>query len=74
LRQQQQLLYDYRNLLTTQEETRSFMVTSWAEAAGIAARGFGTVFGVLVILWLATWLMGTISQRVRKEKPDKTAE
>lgn len=42
------------------------MTTSWAEAALLAGKGFGTVFLVLVILAVVTWLVGLVFQRVKR--------
>jgi Na+-transporting methylmalonyl-CoA/oxaloacetate decarboxylase gamma subunit len=54
------------------------MVTNWAEAALLAGKCFGTVFLVLVILAVVTWLIGLAFQRAKrgqeKAKPAGEAE
>ena len=43
----------------------------WAEAARIAGVGFGTVFIVLILLWLVSLGSGKIFQRwEKKEEPE----
>ena len=47
------------------------MTTDWAEAARVAGAGFGTVFIVLVLLWLVSLGSGKIFQRWgKKEEPE----
>jgi len=52
------------------------MTTDWGEAGLTAGIGFGTVFLVLVILAVVTWLIGLIFQRVKRgqEKAKTAAE
>ena len=52
------------------------MTTIWGEAGLVAGIGFGTVFLVLVILAVITWLIGLIFQRVKRgqEKAKAAAE
>lgn len=52
------------------------MTTIWGEAGRVAGIGFGTVFLVLVILAVITWLIGLIFQRVKRgqEKAQAAAE
>lgn len=52
------------------------MSTIWGEAGRVAGIGFGTVFLVLVILAVITWLIGLIFQRVKRgqEKAQAAAE
>jgi Na+-transporting methylmalonyl-CoA/oxaloacetate decarboxylase gamma subunit len=52
------------------------MTTMWGEAGRVAGIGFGTVFLVLVILAVVTWLIGLIFQRVKRgqEKAKAAAE
>jgi Na+-transporting methylmalonyl-CoA/oxaloacetate decarboxylase gamma subunit len=50
------------------------MVVDWIEAIKVAGLGFGTVFIVLVILWLATSGMGVISQRTQKKQGNEPEE
>jgi len=47
------------------------MVVDWIEAIKVAGLGFGTVFIVLIILWLVTSGMGIISQRTQKKQEDE---
>jgi len=35
----------------------------WGAAGALAGKGFGTVFAVLVILAVMTWLIGFVSHR-----------
>lgn len=42
------------------------MATIWGEAGSVAGIGFGTVFLVLIILAVVTWLIGLIFQRVKR--------
>jgi Na+-transporting methylmalonyl-CoA/oxaloacetate decarboxylase gamma subunit len=42
------------------------MTTIWGEAGLVAGIGFGTVFLVLVILAVITWLVGLIFQRIKR--------
>ena len=42
------------------------MTTIWGEAGLVAGIGFGTVFLVLVILAVITWLIGLIFQRIKR--------
>ncbi len=44
------------------------MIIDWGQAGALAGKGFGTVFIVLVILAVVTWLMGFIFQRIKKKK------
>jgi Na+-transporting methylmalonyl-CoA/oxaloacetate decarboxylase gamma subunit len=52
------------------------MTTIWGEAGLVAGIGFGTVFLVLVILAVITWLIGLIFQRIKRgqEKAKAAAE
>jgi Na+-transporting methylmalonyl-CoA/oxaloacetate decarboxylase gamma subunit len=52
------------------------MTTIWGEAGLVAGIGFGTVFLVLVILAVITWLVGLIFQRIKRgqEKAKAAAE
>lgn len=52
------------------------MTTDWGEAGLTAGIGFGTVFLVLIILAVVTWLIGLIFQRVKRgqEKAKTAAE
>lgn len=45
-------------------------MVDWGTAGALAGKGFGTVFAVLVILALITWLMGFVSQRIKKSKEE----
>jgi Na+-transporting methylmalonyl-CoA/oxaloacetate decarboxylase gamma subunit len=51
---------------------------NWGQALLIAGKGFGTVFLILVILAVVTWLIGLAFRRfgrVREEaKPESNAE
>lgn len=42
------------------------MTTNWVESALLAGKGFGTVFLVLIILAVVTWLVGLVFQRIKK--------
>ena len=44
------------------------MTVNWGVASALAGKGFGTVFIILIILAVATWLMGFIFQRIKKRK------
>jgi len=44
------------------------MTINWGEAGLLAVRGFGTVFLILIILAVVTWLVGFVFQRVNKEQ------
>ena len=46
------------------------MTVNWGEAGALAGKGFGTVFIVLVILAVITWLMGFIFQRIKKRREE----
>jgi Na+-transporting methylmalonyl-CoA/oxaloacetate decarboxylase gamma subunit len=50
--------------------------TIWGEAGLVAGIGFGTVFLVLIILAVITWLIGLIFQRIKRgqEKAKAAAE
>lgn len=52
------------------------MTTIWGEAGRVAGIGFGTVFLVLIILAVITWLIGLIFQRIKRgqEKAESAAE
>ena len=52
------------------------MTTNWGEASLLAGRGFGTVFLILVILAVVTWLIGFVFQRIKRgqEKAKSAAE
>jgi Na+-transporting methylmalonyl-CoA/oxaloacetate decarboxylase gamma subunit len=52
------------------------MTTIWGEASLVAGIGFGTVFLVLIILAVITWLIGLIFQRIKRgqEKAKAAAE
>jgi Na+-transporting methylmalonyl-CoA/oxaloacetate decarboxylase gamma subunit len=54
------------------------MSTNWGEALLIAGKSFGTVFLVLVILAVVTWLIGLAFRRSRrvpaKGKPEAGAQ
>jgi Na+-transporting methylmalonyl-CoA/oxaloacetate decarboxylase gamma subunit len=49
---------------------------NWGEALVIAGKGFGTVFLILIILAVVTWLLGLIFQRIKanREKAEPPAE
>jgi len=38
----------------------------WGAAGLLAVRGFGTVFLVLIILAVVTWLVGLVFQRIKR--------
>jgi len=42
------------------------MVVDWIEAIKVAGLGFGTVFIVLIILWVVTSVMGIIYPKKHK--------
>ncbi len=42
----------------------------WGAAGALAGKGFGTVFAVLVILAVMTWLIGFVSQRAKKSRTE----
>lgn len=42
------------------------VTTNWAESALLAGKAFGTVFLVLIILAVVTWLVGLVFQRIKK--------
>jgi Na+-transporting methylmalonyl-CoA/oxaloacetate decarboxylase gamma subunit len=44
------------------------MSVNWGEALSIAGKSFGSVFLILVILAVVTWLIGLVFQRARKNK------
>jgi Na+-transporting methylmalonyl-CoA/oxaloacetate decarboxylase gamma subunit len=44
------------------------MSANWGDALAIAGKSFGSVFLILVILAVATWLMGLVFQRIKKNK------
>lgn len=52
------------------------MTTIWGEAGRVAGIGFGTVFLVLIILAVITWLIGLVFQRIKRgqEKAEAAAE
>ncbi len=52
------------------------MTINWGEAGLLAGRGFGTVFLILIILAVVTWLVGFVFQRVNKgqKKAKSSAE
>ena len=52
------------------------MTMIWGEAGRVAGIGFGTVFLVLIILAMVTWLIGLIFQRIKRgqEKAKAAAE
>jgi Na+-transporting methylmalonyl-CoA/oxaloacetate decarboxylase gamma subunit len=52
------------------------MATNWIEAVSLAGRSFGTVFLVLIILAVVTWLVGLVFQRTKRsqEKARPAAE
>lgn len=52
------------------------MTGIWGEAGLVAGIGFGTVFLVLIILAVITWLIGLIFQRIKRgqEKAEAAAE
>lgn len=47
------------------------MVVNWIEAIKVAGLGFGTVFIVLITLWLVTSGMGMISQKTQKKQENE---
>ncbi len=49
------------------------MTIDWGEAGLLAGQGFGTVFLILVILAVATWLVGLIFQRTKRKKEEAKA-
>lgn len=42
------------------------MSVNWGEALLIAGKSFGSVFLVLVILAVVTWLIGFVFQRIKR--------
>ena len=42
------------------------MTINWGEAGLLAGKGFGTVFLILIILAVATWLIGFLFQRIKR--------
>ena len=52
------------------------MSANWGEALQIAGKGFGTVFLILIILAVVTWLLGLIFQRIKanRQKAEPPAE
>jgi Na+-transporting methylmalonyl-CoA/oxaloacetate decarboxylase gamma subunit len=42
------------------------MAADWGAAGLLAGRGFGTVFLVLIILAVVTWLIGLVFQRIKR--------
>ncbi len=42
------------------------MTIDWGEAGLLAGQGFGTVFLILIILAVVTWLVGFVFQRTKK--------
>lgn len=44
------------------------MTINWGEAGLLAGRGFGTVFLILIILAVVTWLVGLVFQGVNKRQ------
>jgi len=42
------------------------MTINWGEAGLLAGKGFGTVFLILIILAVATWLVGFAFQKINK--------
>jgi Na+-transporting methylmalonyl-CoA/oxaloacetate decarboxylase gamma subunit len=50
------------------------MTINWDEAGLLAGRGFGTVFLILIIIAVVTWLVGFVFQRIKKrQEKDKSA-
>ena len=49
------------------------MAINWGEAAEIAGKSFGTVFLMLIILAIVTWLVGFIFQRIKKRGEEAKA-
>ncbi|MCD6567543.1 MAG: OadG family protein [Dehalococcoidia bacterium] len=45
-------------------------MVDWGTAGALAGKGFGTVFAVLVILAVVTWLMGFVAQRIKKSREE----
>jgi len=52
------------------------MSANWGEALQIAGKGFGTVFLILIILAVVTWLVGLVFQRIKanREKAESATE
>ena len=46
------------------------MSVNWGEALQIAGRSFGSVFLILVILAVVTWLIGLAFQRNKRNKEE----
>jgi len=44
------------------------MSVNWGEAILLAGRSFGSVFLILVILAVVTWLIGFVFQRIKKRQ------
>jgi len=44
------------------------MTTNWAEAALLAGKAFSTIFLVLIILAVVTWLIGFVFQRIKSRR------
>ncbi len=44
------------------------MSVNWGEAILIAGKSFGSVFLILIILAVVTWLIGFVFQRIKREK------
>ena len=50
------------------------MTINWGEASLLAGKGFGTVFLILIILAVVTWLIGFVFQRIKKEQEKAKSE
>lgn len=46
------------------------MSVNWGDAFMLAGKSFGTVFLVLVILAVVTWMIGLLFQRVKRQKAE----
>lgn len=44
------------------------MSVNWGEALLIAGKSFGSVFLILIILAVVTWLIGLVFQRIKRNK------
>jgi Na+-transporting methylmalonyl-CoA/oxaloacetate decarboxylase gamma subunit len=44
------------------------MSVNWGEAILLAGKSFGSVFLILVILAVVTWLIGFVFQRIKRNK------
>jgi Na+-transporting methylmalonyl-CoA/oxaloacetate decarboxylase gamma subunit len=44
------------------------MSVNWGEAILIAGKSFGSVFLILIILAVVTWLIGFVFQRIKRER------